>query len=100
MTLHRGPPDIFYRSDQELTVDEEEHDPLDYEACIKVTFDQIPKTRFRLRTRRSGDTKLPLTNLPVVGFYYFALTFDDDYRLVIRDLGSTCGTTIIYRHTE
>jgi hypothetical protein len=81
-------------------VDEEEHDPLDYEGCIKVTFDQIPKTRFGLRTGRSGDAELPLANLPAVGFYHFALTFDDDYRLVIRDLGSTCGTAVIYGHTE
>jgi len=81
-------------------VDEEEHDPLDYEACIKVTFDQIPKTRFGLRTGRSGDAELPLASLPAVGFYHFALTFDDDYRLVIRDLGSTCGTAVIYGHTE
>ncbi|PVH70196.1 kinase-like protein [Cadophora sp. DSE1049] len=63
-------------------------------------FDQIPKTRFGLRTGRSGDAELPLASLPAVGFYHFALTFDDDYRLVIRDLGSTCGTAVIYGHTE
>ena len=100
VTPHRGPPDIFHRSDRELTVDEEEHNPLDYEACIKVTFDQIPKTRLGLRTGRSGDAELSLVDLPAVGFYHFALTFDDDYRLVIRDLGSTCGTAVIYGHTE
>lgn len=96
VALHRGPPDIFGRSDRELTVDEEEHDPLEYEACIKVTFDQIPKTRFG----RSTDTELPLAGFPAVSSYHFALTFDDDYRLVVRDLGSTCGTAVIYGPTE
>jgi hypothetical protein len=81
-------------------VDEEEHNPLDYKAYIKVTFDQIFKTRFRLRTRRSRDAKLPLTNLLAVGFYYFALTFDDEYRLIIRDLGFICETTIIYKYIK
>ena len=100
VTPHRGPPDIFHRSDREPTADEEEHDPLEYEAYIKVTFDQIPKTHFGLRSGRSDDAELPLANLPAVGFYHFALTFDDDYRLIVRDVGSTCGTTVIYGRTE
>lgn len=94
------PPDIFYRRDREPTVEEEEHDPLEYEASIRVTFDQIPMTRFGLRTGRSGDAELPLLDLPAVGYYHFALTFDDKYRLIVRDLGSTCGTAVIYGHTE
>ncbi|KAF4634687.1 hypothetical protein G7Y89_g3426 [Cudoniella acicularis] len=95
---HRGPPDIFNRRDREPTVDEEEeeHDDLEYKAYIKVTFDYIPKTRLGLRTRRSGDTKLPLPNLLAVGFYHFALTFDDEYRLVVRDLGSTSLVVVTF----
>ncbi|KFY94134.1 hypothetical protein V500_03404 [Pseudogymnoascus sp. VKM F-4518 (FW-2643)] len=93
-------PDIFRRSDREMTVKEEEQDPLDCEACIKVTFDQIPKTRVGLRAGRSEDAELRLVELPNVSFYHFALTFDEHYRLVVRDLGSTCGTTVIYGRKE
>ncbi|KAK1242914.1 hypothetical protein MKX08_005726 [Trichoderma sp. CBMAI-0020] len=30
------------------------------------------------------------------GLYHFALTFDDSYHLVVRDLWSTSGTTVVY----
>ena len=97
---HRGPADIFNRRERELTADEEEYDPLDYEPCIKVTFDHFPKSRIGLRAGRSDDAELYLEPLPTVGFYHFAFTFDDNYRLVVRDLGSTYGTTVIYNRTE
>lgn len=101
---HRGPPDIFKRHERAPTVEEEEeqevHDDLEYEACIRVTFDCISKTRSGLRAGRSDDAELHLVELPGVGFYHFALTFDSNYCLVIRDLGSTCGITVIYDGTE
>ncbi|KAI9780303.1 MAG: hypothetical protein M1816_003113 [Peltula sp. TS41687] len=96
----RGTPQILNRRDREPTVDEEEHDALEYEACIKVTFSHIPKTRFGLRTGWSEDVELCLAPLPAVGHYHFALTFDDNYCLVVRDLGTTCGTAVVYRWTE
>ena len=97
---HSGPPNIFNRHDHEPTVDEEEHDPLEYEPCIKVTFDHIPKTRIGLKVGRSEEAEFRLEPLPGVGFYHFALTFDDNYCLIVRDLGSTCGTTVIYDQDE
>ncbi|KAF2005444.1 hypothetical protein P154DRAFT_530654 [Amniculicola lignicola CBS 123094] len=100
-----GPPDIFARRGREATVDEEdqdeeEHDDLRYEACIKVTFDHIPKTTYGLRAGRNDVAELRLVKLPGVSFLHFALTFDANYRLVVRDLGSTCGTTVIYDRLE
>ncbi|KAL8893840.1 MAG: hypothetical protein Q9192_004872 [Flavoplaca navasiana] len=97
-----GPPDTFARRERETTVDEEdddedeEHGHLRYEACIKVTFDHIPKTTYGLRAGRSDIAELRLVKFPGVGFLHFALTFDSNNRLVVRDLGSTCGTTVIY----
>ncbi|KAL8902415.1 MAG: hypothetical protein Q9207_004736 [Kuettlingeria erythrocarpa] len=102
---HRGPPDIFRKHERAPTVEEDEedekevHDDLEYEACIKVTFDCIPKTRSGLRAGRSDDAELRLIELPGVGFYHFTLTFDNNYCLVVRDLGSTCGTTVVYDGT-
>ncbi|KAK0624523.1 hypothetical protein B0T17DRAFT_654453 [Bombardia bombarda] len=97
---HDGPPDIFHRRDREPTLDEEEHDLLEYEPCIKVTIDHIPKTRIGLTVGRSDDAELRLQGFPTVGFYHFALTFDDNYHLIVRDLGSTRGTTVIYGHQQ
>ncbi|KAH7631538.1 checkpoint kinase [Sordaria sp. MPI-SDFR-AT-0083] len=98
--VHSGPPDIFNRRDREPTEDAEEHDPLEYEACIKVTFAHIPKTRLGLRCGRSEDAELRLKPLPGVGFWHFALTFNQDYCLVVQDLNSTCGTTVVYKGEE
>lgn len=98
--VRSGPPDIFNRRNREPTEDVEEHDPLEYEACIRVTFAHIPKTRFGLRCGRSEDAELRLAPLPAVGFYHLALAFNQDYCLVVQDLGSTCGTTVVYGRTE
>ncbi|KAL9011296.1 MAG: hypothetical protein Q9173_003850 [Seirophora scorigena] len=100
-----GPLDIFARREREATVDvededEEEHDDLSYEACIKVTFDHLPNTTYGLRAGRSDAAELRLIKLPGVSFFHFALTFDANYRLVVRDLGSTCGTMVIYDRLE
>lgn len=93
------------RHEREATVDEDEdegqlHDDLDYEACFRVTFDYIPKTRRGLRAGRGGDAELRLRNLQSVSAYHFALTFDADYHLIVQDLGSTCGTTVRYDDME
>ncbi|KAL8646767.1 MAG: hypothetical protein Q9210_005942 [Variospora velana] len=103
--VQHGPLDIFARREREATVDEEdeeeeEHDDLRYEACIKVTFDHVPKTTYGLRAGRSDVAELRLVKLPGVSFFHFALTFDANYRLVVRDLGSTCGTMVIYDRLE
>jgi hypothetical protein len=102
-TSQSGPPDIFARHEREQTVEEEEdadagqlHGDLDYEACIRVTFDSIPKTRYGLRVGRDSDAEFRVLDLPGVSAYHFALTFDANYRLIVRDLGSTYGTSVIY----
>ncbi|KAK3388287.1 checkpoint kinase [Sordaria brevicollis] len=101
--VHSGPPDIFNRRDREPTEDAEdaeERDPFEYEACIRVTFAHIPKTRSGLRCGRSEDAELRLKPLKSVSLYHFALTFNQDYCLVVQDLGSTCGTTVVYNGEE
>ncbi|UKZ72197.1 uncharacterized protein TrAtP1_013136 [Trichoderma atroviride] len=82
------------------TANEEGQDALEYEACIKVTFSHIPKTRHGLRCGHGEDAELLLKPLQGVGLYHFALTFDDSYHLVVRDLWSTSGTTVIYGRAE
>ena len=101
-----GPPDIFARHTRESTVDKDEDedveglDDLAYEACMRVTFDCIPKTGYGLRAGRSNNAELRLPELPRVSYYHFALTFNAEYCLVVRDLGSKCGTTVAYDGME
>lgn len=60
-----------------------------------MTFDCIPKTSYGLRAGRSDQAELRLVELPAVSYYHFSLTFDNNYCLVVRDLGSKYGTTVI-----
>lgn len=99
-----GSPD---RHERERTAEEDEdrgegqlHDDLDYEACIRVPFGSIPKTRYGLRVGRDSDAEFHVLDGPGVSAYHFALTFDDNYRLIVRDLGSTCGTSVMYDDME
>lgn len=82
------------------TANEVGRDPLEYEACIKVTFNHIPKTRYGLRCGHGEDAELRLDPLQGVGLYHFALAFDDSYHLIVRDLWSTNGTTVSYGRAE
>lgn len=98
--LHSGAFDTYNKGDGKQTLNEESRDPLEYEACIKVTFNQIPKTRHSLRCGHAEDAELRFDTLKGIGLYHFALTFDDSYHLIVRDLGSTSGTTVVYGRTE
>lgn len=98
--LDSGMLSTCHEGNGKQTANEEGRDPLEYEACIKVTFNHIPKTRHGLRCGHGEDAEFRLHSLPGVGLYHFALTFDDNYHLVVRDLWSTSGTTVIYGRAE
>lgn len=98
--LYSGTFDTFNDGNGKQTANEESQDPLEYEACIKVTFNHIPKTRYGLRCGHGENAELRSDSLQGIGLYHFALTFDDSYHLIVRDLGSTSGTTVKYGRTE
>lgn len=77
-------------------MEEEEEDERRSDDCIKVTFDHIPKTTYGLKAGRSDVAELHLISFAGVSSFHFVLTFDSDYRLVIRGLGSTGGTIVTY----
>lgn len=99
-TLYSGTPNTFNEGNGKQTANKEGRNPLEYEACIKVTFNHIPKTRHGLRCGHGEDAELRFDSLQGVGLYHFSLTFDDSYRLIVRDLGSTSGTTVMYGRAE
>lgn len=70
------------------------------EPCLKFTFSNQPKTRKGLVVGRCPDADLVLPDIDGVSRYHFAITFDDDNRLIIRDLNSTCGTQVIYKDED
>ncbi|KAI0391195.1 kinase-like domain-containing protein [Xylariaceae sp. FL0594] len=68
--------------------------PRDYLPFIQVTFDYIPKTRYGLRIGRGKDADLCFPQAGGVSNYHLALTFNTDYRLIVRDLGSRQGNIV------
>jgi pSer/pThr/pTyr-binding forkhead associated (FHA) protein len=71
------------------------YDDLEYGACMRLTFDCIPKSRHGTRIGRGSDAELRLPEFSGVSTYHFSLTFDANYSLIVRDLGPLCGTTVI-----
>ncbi|KAL8354377.1 hypothetical protein RB601_003985 [Gaeumannomyces tritici] len=94
-TPQPGPAGIPTRQELQQTAGRggDKDSDLDWEPCIRVTFDSILKTRHGLRVGSSKDVEFQVPN---ISRRHFALTFDDSHRLVIQDLGSTDGTTVIY----
>ncbi|KAL8312922.1 hypothetical protein RB593_007247 [Gaeumannomyces tritici] len=94
-TPQPGPAGIPTRQELQQTAGRggDKDSDLDWEPCIRVTFDSILKTRHGLRVGSAGDAEF---QVPGISGYHFAVAFDNDSHLVIRDLGSTNGTTVIY----
>ncbi|KAI0113737.1 hypothetical protein GGR51DRAFT_546936 [Nemania sp. FL0031] len=69
---------------------------LDYQACLKIDLSQIPKTSLGLVAGCDPQADIVLPQEPGISFHHFSLTFDSDYRLIVRDLGSRTGTSVIY----
>lgn len=95
--LPQGRPDIaLNRHDRAPTEQPEEYDSLEYKPCLEVRFNKGPKTSCGLIAGWDPNADVRLPKWPGVSFHHFALTFDDDYFPIIRDLGSSCGTSVRY----
>ncbi|KAI1823280.1 kinase-like domain-containing protein [Xylaria intraflava] len=81
---------------QETTPDPENNGSLDYLPSLKIDLSQIPKTSFGLVAGWDPKADIVLPKLRGVSFHHFSLTFDDAYRLIVRDLGSREGTCVAY----
>ncbi|KAJ8126473.1 hypothetical protein O1611_g7166 [Lasiodiplodia mahajangana] len=83
--------------DREATPEsEEQHNALDYEACLKINLSQIPQTSLGLVAGCDPKADIVLPPGSGISFHHFSLTFDNAYRLVVRDLGSRAGTAVVY----
>ncbi|KAI9776477.1 MAG: hypothetical protein M1816_005254 [Peltula sp. TS41687] len=81
---------------REPTMEPEEYDSLEYRACIRVTFSKGPKTRHGFVAGWDPNSDFVLPHISGVSFHHFSMKFDEQCRLIIRDLGSTCGTSVKY----
>lgn len=85
---------------REATEQPEEVEDLEHLPCLELRFSNPPKTQLGLVAGRSPQADLVLPKLTGVSWYHFALTFDEEMCLVVKDLDSTVGTRVIYDGEE
>lgn len=64
--------------------------------CLVFRFSKPPKTRKGIVAGCSPKADIVMLKLKGISRCHFALTFDDENRLVVRDLGSSMGTCMLY----
>jgi hypothetical protein len=92
--------DIPSRQDRESTEWPEEQRGLESSACLVLRFSHGAKTRHGVVAGCAPNVDLPLQKRPGVSRFHLAFTFDDKDRPIARDLGSLCGTRVIYDGEE
>ena len=73
----------------------QEHGP-----CLKLPFSKPPNTAKGMVAGRCPDSYIVLPKLKGISWFHFTLTFNEENRLVVRDLGSTGGTRVLYGTEE
>ncbi|KAL2184991.1 kinase-like protein [Thermothelomyces heterothallicus CBS 203.75] len=68
-----------------------------YHPGLELRFSRSPQTPFGFvfGTDENSDIVLP-KSISTISFHHFALTFDDHYRPIVKDLGSSNGTEVTY----
>ena len=64
--------------------------------CLVVRFSHSARTRVGVVCGHALNANLVFQNIPGISKFHFAFTFDDQYRPIVRDLGSTGGTKVTY----
>ena len=84
------------RSERAGTEVPEEHNILDYSACLRLSLSDVPKGTLGLEAGWSSSADIRLPKITGVSRRHFYLTFNDDYCLIVKDVGTTAGTSVIY----
>ncbi|KAF2843845.1 kinase-like protein, partial [Plenodomus tracheiphilus IPT5] len=92
--------DMPSRQDRESTEQPEEQKGLESSACLVLRFSHGAKTRFGVVVGCAPNVDLPLAKQPGISRFHLAFTFDDKNRPIAKDLGSLCGTGVIYDGEE
>lgn len=94
------PQDIPCRQERcgtELAV---ERGLLESTDCLMVRFSHGARSHVGVVGGHALNADLALQNIPGISKFHLAFTFDDQYRLIVRDLGSTGGTKVTYNREE
>lgn len=70
--------------------------PLDCLPRIELRFSQPPKTSHGFVFGWDVNSDIVLPWIQGISFHHFALTFDEQNRLIVKDLGSFSGTEVTY----
>ena len=92
-------PETQSRFVREAT-EQPEIDDLERLPCLVLRFSDRLKNRLGLITGQSPPADLMMPNIPGVSESHFALTFDQQKELVVKDLDSSFGTRTIYDGEE
>ncbi|KAF2452263.1 kinase-like domain-containing protein [Lineolata rhizophorae] len=92
--------DIPSRQDRESTEQPEEQRGLENSACLVLRFSHGAKTRLGVVAGCAANVDLPLRKQAGISRFHLTFTFDDKDRPIVRDLGSLCGTRVIYNGEE
>ncbi len=93
-------PDTQSRFVREATEQPEEIDDLEGLPCLVLRFSDRPKSRLGLVAGRHPPADLMMPKIKGVSGFHFALTFDEQKELVVKDLDSLVGTRVIYDGEE
>ncbi|KAM7220465.1 Protein kinase-like domain containing protein [Rhypophila decipiens] len=74
----------------------------DADDFYRVTFSHGARTSFGfvLGTDLGCDFAIDEDEASDISSYHLAFQFDSEYRLVVRDLSSTCGTSVVYDEND
>lgn len=67
---------------------------------IEISFDKLPRTSHGLVFGCHFASDIVLPNLPGVSAFHFCITFDEERRLIVKDLNSSGGTQITFNEME
>ncbi|TWU71290.1 hypothetical protein ED733_001624 [Metarhizium rileyi] len=92
---------LYGRDDRETTDPPEvpankDASTYDRRPFIEVRFDKIPKSSHGLLFGCSRQCDVILPNFKGLSNYHFSLTFDEQNRFIVQDLGSGGGTEVTY----
>lgn len=87
------------RRDRQSTQEPEDHgDKLDNKACLQLRFSHGSQTRHGMVLGLDPLSDIVLLNVPGISFHHLAITFDQQNRLIVQDLGSSHGTEVTYEN--
>jgi hypothetical protein len=66
------------------------------EPCLELRFSHGPQTQHGFVFGCDLNSDIVLPNSTGISFHHFALTFDQHYRPIVKDLGSRYGTQVTY----